>query len=155
MALTHKPATIAKAQVDFLEQRKIDLGLSVVFYGDQATFPSVPAACIEPAQVTRELSGFPYQTTNQFSTVILIYNTSLEGTKAIQEKCDLVSEAVAEALNAEGLPAPNGTGTLFGGLVISGMVARHEYGYRMLADKLMRCNRLVWSGMSKTPLLEA
>jgi hypothetical protein len=155
MALTYRGSVVTKAMIDFLNLEKSNIGIKEVFYGDQAQFLAVPAVCIEPAQTTREVEGIPYQTFNTFSIAILVYHTSLSGTQTIQEVCDVISEDLTDVLNKESISAQAGGGTRFGGIIISGHITRHEYGYRMLADKLMRCNRLIWTGLTKTPLLEA
>jgi hypothetical protein len=155
MTLTYRGSVVATAIKDFIEQEKSALGVKVVFYGDQAQFPVVPAVCVEPAMTTREVEGIPYQTYNTFTVAIMVYHTSLSGTEAIQEVCDVISEQLTDALNKESVSAQIGGGSRFGGIIISGHITRHEYGYRILADKLMRCNRLIWTGMTKTPLLEA
>jgi hypothetical protein len=130
------------------------LGIKAVYYGDQQQFPTVPAVCVEPAITTRDLSGIPYQTDNNFTVNVLVYHTSLSGTENIQEQCDDLSELLQDEINKESIAVQFAGGTQFGGLVVSGHTARLEYGYKMLGDRLMRCNRLVWTGFTKTKLVE-
>lgn len=155
MAFTYKGSQVAQAIKNFIESKMGDLEIKAVYYGDQQTFPTYPAVCVEPAITTRDLSGMPYQTDNNFTISILVYFVSLDGIESIQERCDLISENLQDAINRESIDPQYGGGTRFGGIVISGHSARLEYGYKMLSNRLTRCNRLVWQGFTKTRLLEA
>jgi hypothetical protein len=152
VAFTYRGSLVARALKDFLDLNKNSLGLNVVYYGDQTTIPTVPAACVEPALTTRDITGIPYQTDNNFTVNIIIYHTSLDGTENIQEECDNISELVQDAVNLESISSQYG-GTQLSGLVVHGHSARLEYGYRMLANKLMRANRVIWTGFTKTKLV--
>jgi len=154
MAYTYRGSLVARAIKDFIDLNKDSLGVKQVFYGDQQTFAKYPSVCVEPAITTRELSGMPYQTDNLFTINILMYFASLQGTEMIQEVCDDLSESLADALNKESIDVQFAGGTRFGGIIISGHVSRSEYGYKMLGDKLVRANRLIWIGMTKTRLVE-
>ena len=155
MAFTYKGSVVAQAIKRFIESNKEILDVKAVYYGDQSTFPTYPAVCVEPAITTRDLSGIPYQTDNNFTVSILVYVASLEGIENIQEKCDAVAEDVQDAVNAESVDSQFAGGTRFGGIIVSGNAARLEYGYKMLSNRLTRCNRIVWQGFTKTRLLEA
>jgi hypothetical protein len=150
---TYKGSVVSKAIKDFIELNKGALGISVVFYGDQQTFPSYPAVCVEPAITTRELSGMPYQTDNLFTVNILVYFSNLDGIENIQEICDDLSERLQDTINTESIAQQFAGGTRFGDIVVSGHTARLEYGYKMLANRLTRANRLVWIGFTKTRLV--
>lgn len=152
---TYKGSVVAQAIKDFIESKKEELEVAAVYYGDQQTFPAYPSVCVEPAITTRELSGIPYQTDNNFQISILVYFASLDGIESIQEKCDAVAENVQDAVNAEGIDPQFAGGTRFGGIIVNGNAARLEYGYKMLSNRLTRCNRIVWQGYTKTRLLEA
>lgn len=151
---TYRGSVVARAIKDFLDAEKANLGVSQVFYGDQRRIPVVPAVCVEPALTERPITSTSYQTTNTFTIGIVVYHTSSEGIEVIQEQCDQVSEDVADAVNAEGISSAFAGGTQFGGKIISGHVVRLEFGYRTLNDQLMRANRLVWEGITKTPLIK-
>jgi hypothetical protein len=155
MPPTPRGSVIANKIVEHLELNASSLGLKAVFYGDQARIPTSPVACVEPAITDRELRTTQVGTTNTFQIAILLYHTSIEGTQTIQEVLDVISEDVAKSLNRESMAPQVGGGTQFGGTIIHGHVRRLEFGYRLLADKLMRCNRLIWTGTTMTPLLEA
>lgn len=152
---TYKASLVTNAIKDYLELNKNTLGLEAVYYGDQTTFPLVPCVCVEPATTTRELEGANYVTNNTFTINILVYHSNgLEGTETTQEECDVFSEAVQDAVNKEGIHSLVAGGSQFGGLIIHGHVIRLEYGYRILSDRIMRCNRLVWQGRTKTNIVE-
>lgn len=133
---------------------KAALGLKRVYYGDQQYIPEVPAVCVEPAVVNRQMVGVPLRTDNEFGISVLVYCANVEGSEDAQHAADVVAEAVIDVLNADGLPAHHG-GTNFGGLVIYGFVQSSEYGYIVKDNKLMRANRMVVYGMNRTNLLEA
>lgn len=154
MALTYKGSVVARAIKDYIEFNKGNLGIKAVFYGDQGTLPTTPVVCVEPAITTRDLSGATYRTDNNFTVNILVYHVSFDGTENIQEACDDLSETLQDALNSQSINAQLVQGDRFGGIVVSGHTARLEYGYKMLSNKLTRCNRLVWQGFSKTGLVE-
>jgi hypothetical protein len=151
---TYRGSIVAGKIKDFLESQKDQLGVQQVFYGDQQRIPQSPVVCVEPAIVDRPLTGTSYTTTNSFTISIIVYHTSMDGIEKILRVTDEITERVADALNLEST-APNfGGGTQLDGKVISGHVVRLEHGYRTLNDRLMRANRLVWEGITKTPLFK-
>lgn len=154
MAFTYRGSIVSRVIKDFIEANKGDLGIEAVYYGDQQTFPTTPVVCVEPALTTRDLSGIPYQTDNLFTVNILVYHElGLEGIEATQEACDDISELLADEINKESIAPQFAGGTRFGDVIISGHTSRLEYGYKMLSNRLMRCNRLVWTGFTKTKLV--
>lgn len=130
------------------------LELARVYYGDQEQIPEVPAVCVEPAVVLRELDGVPLRTRNEFTVSVLIYSASIEGVEEAQERADQVTEQIIDFINSDGIQSQFG-GTAFGGLVIYGYVNSSEYGYVVKDSKLMRANRATVYALSKTNLLEA
>lgn len=151
---TYRGSIVAREIKDYIESQKGILGVEQVFYGDQRKIPNTPAVCVEPAVVDRPLTGTSYQTTNTFTISIIVYHTSLEGIELILETADEVAEAVADAINLESTPPKFGGGTQLNGKVISGHVIRLEHGFRTMNDQLMRANRLIWEGITKTPLFK-
>lgn len=150
MTLTYRGSVVARSIRNFIDANKESFGVKAVYYGDQDTFPTNPSVCVEPSTTVREIEGSAFTTRNTFLVNILVYHTSLSGNTIIQEECDNISELIQDAVNKESITPIHGGGTQFGGIIVSGHVARLEYGYRLLADKLMRCNRLIWQGMTKT-----
>lgn len=154
MTHTYRGSIVSRAIKDFINLNKGNLGFQEVNYGDRDRFPLIPAVCVEPAITTRELTGANYVTDNTFTVNILVYHTSIDGVEVIQEECDDLSEALQDAINKESIHEMVAGGTRFGNIIIHGHVVRLEYGYKMLGDKLMRCNRLIWQGRSKTHIVE-
>lgn len=140
---------------DLIDNNRASLGVTVVYYGDQDIIGDVPACCVEPAQTNRAWDGAPYMTLNTIQVAIILYHTGGdEGIRGIQERADEVSDNIADLINLKSLPAQWG-GDLLGGLITSGQIITHEYGYKVRSDKKMRANRMVWEGTSKTKLVDS
>ena len=150
---TYKGAEVSKYIRRLLELHKVEFDIKALFYGDQDQIPASPTVCVEPAQTEREWSGAPYQTDNEIDIAILVYMTGLEDNTTIQEKCDKLTDDIADFINKEAL-SEMFDGNQLNGMLTSGHCRRHEYGYRMLGDKKMRANRLIFRGYSKTKLVE-
>jgi hypothetical protein len=140
--------------VELLNAHKNDLGIKRVYYGDQEHIPELPAVCVEPSTVQRELVGTAMRTNNLFLISILVYCANVEGVEDAQHDADQFAEAVMRAINNDGT-AQQPLGTRFGGHVIYGYVQTSEYGYIVKLNKLMRANRMLVFAHSKTNLLEA
>lgn len=140
--------------ISLLEANKNDLGIAKVYYGDQENIPEVPAVCVEPSTVQRDLVGTAMRTNNQFLISILVYCANVEGVEGAQHDADQFAEAVMHTINADGT-AQQPLGSRFGGNVIYGYVQTSEYGYIVKLNKLMRANRMIVFAQSKTNLLEA
>jgi len=140
--------------IDLLRANANDLGIVRVYYGDQENIPEVPAVCVEPSSVNRELVGTAMRTNNMFLISILVYCANVEGVEDAQHDSDVVAEAVMKKINEDGT-AQQPLGSRFGGLVIYGYVQTSEYGYIVKLNKLMRANRMLVFAHSKTNLLEA
>jgi hypothetical protein len=154
---TAKPSLLTEYLINLAKTKASELGLVAVYYCDQEYIPEVPALCIEPAQVVRELDGAPMRTTNEFLVSALMYCANVEGVENAQHDADLMAEAVADMFNQDGVApgAASPDGTRFGGLVIYGYVQSSEYGYVVKSSKLMRANRMLIYAKSRTNLLEA
>jgi hypothetical protein len=151
--LTHDPSAVAQKILDYYEGAKSELGLNVTRYGDQVVHPVVPALYVEPAVQDRELRGVPFQYQNTVVVSILLYHTGGQGVQTIQKELDAITHQCAEFINQKSL-SKNYGGEALGGIVTSGAVTRYEYAYRVLTDRLMRCNRLLWTGTSVTTVVE-
>lgn len=153
---TAKPSVLTEHLISLAEGHKESLGLKGIFYGDQKYIPEVPALCIEPATVIRELSGTAMRTRNEFAVSMLMYAADVEGSEDAQRQADTFAEAWVDVVNQDGIDSHQpGSGTAFNGLVIYGYVQSSEYGYAVKDNKLMRANRMIVYAMSKTNLLEA
>lgn len=156
MAFTAKGSVFTEYLIDLLN-RPVNLaaaGLRRVYYGDQEYIPEVPAVCVEPAVVRRDIDGVPLRTLNEITTTILIYCANVEGVEEAQRDADRVAEKVIDIINQDGLPSHMG-GTNFGDLAVYGYVQTSEYGYSVKDNKLMRANRATVYAMNKTNMLEA
>jgi len=96
----------------------------------------------------------PFQYDNSIAIPIMLYHTGKDGVETIQEELDNLTEDLAEFLNFESLAELYG-GNRLNGLVQNGVVATIDYGYTVLNDRLMRCNRAIWMGQSMTRVVEA
>lgn len=151
--LTRYGRKIALGILELIENNKVALRVAQVHYGDQELIPEVPAVCVEPAQTSKVWEGTSFMTLNTFQVAIILYHTGgEEGIRGTQKFADEVSDDIADFINLKSLPAMWG-GDLLGGLITSGMVIAHEYGYQVRSDKRMRANRMVWEGQSKTRLI--
>lgn len=151
---TAKPSVLTDYLLTLTRARQEELGLRRVYYGDQTYLPEVPALCIEPAVLVREMAGVPLRTLNQFNVSLLLYAANIEGVEDAQHSADTFAEAIVDVINQDGLPTHQG-GTNFNGLVIYGYVQSSEYGYVVKDNKLMRANRMIVFAQNKTNLLEA
>jgi hypothetical protein len=150
---TWKGSQMARHILRLIENNQAELGIQGAIYGDQMIIPTSPYCCVEPANVRRSYAGVPFMTDNNISVAIILYGTGLEGATDVQEKLDDVSDGVAEFLNQKSLPEMLG-GTLLDGKITDGFVETHEYGYTMKNDRLMRANRIIWTGFTHTKLTE-
>lgn len=153
MPPTRKPSVVTDYGYNLLVQNKRQLGLNAVHYGDLEIIGAVPAVCIEPARLRREYEGGPFQIKSEFTIALIVYFTGTQGVEGNQRKADQVTEDVISLLDKEALPVQDG-GTRWGDLLYEGMVMAAEYDYRLLSDKTMRANRIIFVGHSKTGLLE-
>lgn len=151
---TWKGSQMARHILRILDQNKETLGIKGCIYGDQMQIPTSPYCCVEPANVTRSYAGTSYMMDNRINVAIILYGTGLESSTDVQEKLDDLSDSVADFINQRCLPPLLG-GTLLDGKITEGFCEVHEYGYQMKADRKMRANRIIWSGMTHTKLVEA
>lgn len=157
MTQTYKGSVVTKYIRNLLEQNAGSLGLRAVLYGDQEVIPKAPAACVVPAVLRRNFNQTGLQTDNNFELSILIYSSDLRAsTENIQEACDELTERVMDLINVKGSPANRGLGgDQFGGILMEALTIGIEYEYSQTPDKLMRMNRIIVSGRSRTYLTES
>jgi hypothetical protein len=152
--LTYHATDLADYWIDYLGDRKDDFNpaIKTIFYGDQEMIPETPALCIEPAEIERELQGVPFQTQNTLQVAFIVYNAGLGSMQDIQRATDLLAEDIIDVINRDSLPVRmDGTGA--NGLVTQGWVTNFQMGYAMKANMLMRADRFIWTGTSKTNLV--
>lgn len=154
MALTHKITPIVDYVIQLIDDSDDleDFDIQDVYYGDQDLIPRVPCVAVEPGATRRTLEGVPFRTLNEFEIGCLVYHSGVDGVQNIVRDCDLLAEAIAEVLNKDSLPVIAG-GTNFNGYVVHGHVVSIEHGYAIRNKRLLRANRVIWQGISKTALV--
>lgn len=130
-----------------------DLGFKAVFYGDQELIPKTPAAAVSPANITRDLRGVPFQIQTDFALFIIVYGGQLGDQQGNTLEIDRLTEATSLVIDRDGLPPQHG-GTRFNDMIIHGNVLTIDYGYAIRSNKLVRANRITWTGLTKTGLTD-
>lgn len=149
---TISPVVLTDKLVEKIKSWAGELEIEDVWYCDQQKIPKTPAVCVEPGILSRQLQGDPMQTLNTFTIVLIVYGAGLQDLQETQREVDDLCDRLAAKVNLESTPGNLG-GSQMDGLVIYGMVSEHQYGYAVRSNKLMRANRLVWTGMNKTGLV--
>ena len=153
---TYRISKVTKYIRKLLETNAGTYGLKAVFYGDQEVITRAPAVCVIPAVLRREYNQTGLQTNNKFELSLLIYSSNLRGSvDDIQDACDELTEDLMDFLNRQASPASRGIGgNQFDGLVMEASTIGIEYGYSKKPDMLMRMNRIILAGSSRTFLTE-
>lgn len=125
-------------------------GIEGVSYGDQDRIPKTPWVCIEPSEKTRELSGVPNMTTNEFEIFIIIYHNQVQDMSVTRREVDQLAYQIEKTFHQDlqlknGGPDPR---------VIHGFINRMESGYAQKGSTLYRATRLTYFGKNKTSLPE-
>lgn len=130
-----------------------DAGLAFqrVYYGDQELIDKTPAAAVTPGNVTRALQGVPYQVQADLALYVVVYGGRLGDNQTLNLEIDRLTEATALAIDKDSLSTQFG-GTLLGDNVIHGHCVTIDYGYAIRSNKLVRANRIMWLGLTKTGL---
>ncbi len=132
-------AEITQAVVDLLGADK-SLGLSKVYYGDQAGIPEVPSATVEAGTAEREYTQTGLQTTRTVLVIIIIYHGKVADVQEIKKELDQFATAVETKLH---------TDSTLGGLVINGLVTSIEPGVAQVGRAQFYAHRLTWEGLVK------
>lgn len=135
-----------------LLENDVALGFKEVYYGDQDLIRHSPTACVAPAQQTRTLTETGLHVNNDMVIYILIYGGQLGDMQGNSLDTDKLTEETVVAIDKDSVPAVYG-GTQLGGNVIEGSCDGIEYGYAIRGNKLIRSNRIIWSGLTKTGLV--
>jgi hypothetical protein len=144
MELTDNNIQFALWVQNRLEDKKADLGIAIVTYGDQNKIGATPMVCVEPGTKTRELAGAPRMTMVNLEVVLLIYLFKVGST--IQEakaQVDILAEGIESFLHEK--PECDG-------LVIHSMVNTVEYGYAVRDTSTVRAVRMTFGATSKVRL---
>jgi hypothetical protein len=118
-----------------------------VWYGDQDRIGTTPTVCIEPSDKTRELSGAPNMTENNFEIYILVYHNKVQDNQITRKEVDQLAFEIEKLLHQDLQLATAGVPRL-----IHGYVTRNESGYVWKNGTLYRTARLTYRGKNKTSL---
>jgi len=130
---------ITQAVVDLLKA-DLTLGLSKVYYGDQAGIPLVPSATVEAGSAEREYTQTGLHTTRTVPIIIVIYHGKVDDVQTIKKSLDDFAQAVEDALHQD---------STLGGLVINGLVTSIEPGVASVGKAQYQAHRLTWEGLVK------
>ncbi len=143
MTYSDNPVTIASAIKAVVVANQDELDISDVFYGDQVKIPKSPTVCVEPAKRATEYNGTGFRKANTFTCGIYVYVAKLGDVSEIQTEVDQLSYDLAAAIDAASL-----SGDL-ADLITWGYCAELNFGYRVKANQLMRCDYIVWTGYNE------
>jgi len=130
---------ITQAIVDLLAGDST-LGLSKVYYGDQAGIPQVPSATVEAGTAERSYNQTGLQTNRTVPVIIVIYHGKVADVQSIKKSLDQYAQAVENKLHED---------STLGGLVISGIVTSIEPGIAAVGKSQYLAHRLTWEGLIK------
>src|SRR5258706_13727237 len=108
-----------------------------VWYGDQDRIRTTPTVCVEPSDKTRELTGSPNMTENNFEVFILVYHNKLQDNQLTRKEVDQLAFEIEHLLHQDLQLATGGVPRL-----IHGFVMRNESGYVWKNGTLYRTARL-------------
>lgn len=132
-------SAITQAVVDLLAGDST-LGLSKVYYGDQAGIPEVPSATVEVGSADRQYTQTGLQTTRTIPVIIVIYHAKVGDVQIIKKDLDDFAQSVEDKLH---------TDSTLGGLVINGLVTSIEPGLASVGRAQFHAHRLTWEGLVK------
>lgn len=132
-------SAITQAVVDLLAGDST-LGLSKVYYGDQAGIPAVPSATVEVGSSERSYNQTGLQTNRTVPIIIVIYHANVTDAQVTKKKLDQFAQAVENKLHQD---------NTLGGLVISGIVTSIEPGVASAGKAQYYAHRLTWEGLIK------
>lgn len=141
MTLTISMVDVAEKIFDLLTANT-NLGLAVVYYGDQNRLADTPAACVEPSIKNNNLktSAMARKLDPEIITEIIIYHSPIQSTQVTRLECDRFGEAVETFIN---------TKRDLDGLIIHGYVTTLESGYVEKTGQIMRACRLTHKSITQ------
>lgn len=126
-----------------LDDRKAQLGLKDVYYGDQNKVPFTPVACVEPGRKRRVMEGAPRQGRMTMEVIILVYLLKIGDIQATRKEVDAVAELIETELHKD---------AQMDGLAIHSFVSELESGYAYRGSSLYRTARITFEVDSKVGL---
>lgn len=143
LAYTYRIDEMCEAIVGLLENRREDIGLAAVYYGDQELIPEFPAVAVEPAPKSRSIrSTHEYEI--RLRVTVFIHHEKIQSSQLTRKQTDALAEDVEVALHED---------RSFGGMLINSFVVSSDPGVslrRTAGEQVMlRTTRLSWEGLSK------
>lgn len=135
MTLTLSMVDVAVKIYDKLIAQQGNLGIGVVYYGDQARIETTPAVCVEPSVKNNNLNSAAAARKIDpiIETSILVYHSAIQSPQQNRLEADQFGEAIEAYLNTQ---------RDLDGLVIHAYVSVFESGYLNKGDTVMRACRL-------------
>jgi hypothetical protein len=124
---------MAKFLEALLVTNRVSLGLSAVFFGDQANVPSTPTACVDPGGKSRTLNGAPRRTLVTLTNYVIIYHYEVKSLQQVREDADRLAETVETLIHSD---------SFMGDSVLDSLVIAVESGYLSRRNSLYRASRL-------------
>jgi len=141
MANTDDTLAVEDALELLLKENADDLGLLQITRGDDELLPKTPAINIIAENKTRELANTGMMVLNTFQFYFMVFHSNIRDQVATRRDCTLLAEAVEKVLHSD---------RQLGGLLIHSHVQSTSYGVANRGSEMIRSNRLLWVGQSKT-----
>jgi hypothetical protein len=123
-----------------LDENKADLGIEILYKGDQQKISAAPAVCTEPGPKRRELIGAQRQMSVNNDLYILVYVGTVDDPAVNTEDAVKLCEDIEDLLHAH---------AQMGGLVIHSYVQAVEPGYATRGTRLMRAARMTLTTLAQ------
>ena len=140
--MTDNLSTLTQYVVDQLEADST-LGLEAIYFGDQELIRSVPAACVEPLGVERELIEARRFVNCTLELEILIYQAQLNDRGATLKLALEKGEATMDILDAF---------QTCGGIVLFSWCTGMEVGTAQRGNNLLAASRITFRAISQVQL---
>lgn len=140
--LTTSIVTIAKALESLLNERKGDLGILAVYYGDQDMLATTPVVCVEPNMKENNLrrSGGGKMADPVITTDLLLYHGAVQSTQNNRLEADQFAEAVEAVIHED---------FTLGGIIVYGHITLLESGYSRKVGTLYRSTKLTHEAITQ------
>ena len=140
MTNTDQAVNVSQAIYDILFLNKQELGIEDVWDGDEQLIGKYPSLCVIQGEKTRELTGAPFRTDNNFNVFVMVYHGAVRDSQLNYRDANTLAERVEALLHQD---------KTLGGIVVHGFVVSIEPG---VVDRgtLQYVSRLTWRGLTKT-----
>lgn len=153
---TGKGSVISTYIKTLLETNQQALGIDRIYYGEQRVLGAGVVVMVEPTRKNAVNATLGQIQNINMDTGIIIAVTGDEGVENIQLRADQLLEEIWFLLNKDSSPNSLGIGgTQLGGNVSYGWCTAAEHAYRIPGSQLTRINRILFTSMSRTNLVES